>query len=114
MRICQVEGCGGKHYGLGYCSKHYRQVKTYGRLRPERERRKKVVVIAKEKEPPAVVEYKPVGKLEKPLTLTPAQLVHSSSEVFWAWWRQTNPAGVRPWQQTLRLHKDTFRRYPVR
>ena len=35
MRICSVEGCENKHYGLGYCCKHYEQFKRYGCI-PER------------------------------------------------------------------------------
>lgn len=30
MRTCSVEGCENKHYGKGYCDKHYRQFKKYG------------------------------------------------------------------------------------
>ena len=32
MKVCKVEGCNGKHRGLGYCSKHYYQYKKYGRI----------------------------------------------------------------------------------
>lgn len=32
MRICSVEGCDAEHRGLGYCRKHYRQIKTYGKI----------------------------------------------------------------------------------
>lgn len=32
MRTCSVEGCENKHYGLGYCQKHYRQYKIYGHI----------------------------------------------------------------------------------
>ncbi len=30
MRICKVDGCEGKHEGLGYCYKHYIRFKKYG------------------------------------------------------------------------------------
>lgn len=30
MKICSIEGCNGKHEGLGYCQKHYRRFKKYG------------------------------------------------------------------------------------
>ena len=30
MKICKVEGCNRKYYGLGYCSKHYKKFKKYG------------------------------------------------------------------------------------
>jgi len=36
MRICKVNGCGKKHHGLGFCSRHYRQVKKHGHILPER------------------------------------------------------------------------------
>lgn len=29
-KICRVEGCNGKYYGLGYCSKHWQQFKKHG------------------------------------------------------------------------------------
>ena len=32
MRICKVEGCNNKHRCKGYCDKHYRQIRTYGRI----------------------------------------------------------------------------------
>ena len=32
MKICKVNYCNDKHYSLGYCSKHYRQFKKYGRI----------------------------------------------------------------------------------
>lgn len=30
--ICSVEGCGDKHYGKGFCSKHYMRVRRKGTL----------------------------------------------------------------------------------
>lgn len=30
MRICKEKECDNKHYGLGYCLKHYLRVKRYG------------------------------------------------------------------------------------
>ncbi len=30
MRICKIEGCGKKHYGLGYCEKHYDRFIKHG------------------------------------------------------------------------------------
>lgn len=30
MRTCSVDGCENKHYGLGYCRKHYQQYRRYG------------------------------------------------------------------------------------
>lgn len=32
MKTCKVEGCNGKHVAKGYCDKHYRQFKKYGRI----------------------------------------------------------------------------------
>lgn len=32
MKTCSVEGCNGKHVAKGYCDKHYRQFKKYGRI----------------------------------------------------------------------------------
>ena len=29
-KICSVENCNGKHYGKGYCNKHYQQYRRYG------------------------------------------------------------------------------------
>lgn len=37
MRTCSVEGCENKHFGKGYCSKHYYHYKKYGYI-PERTR----------------------------------------------------------------------------
>lgn len=37
MRTCSVEGCENKHFGKGYCQKHYQQYKKYGHI-PERTR----------------------------------------------------------------------------
>ena len=31
---CSVDGCNNKHYGLGYCRKHYKEFKKYGEIRP--------------------------------------------------------------------------------
>ena len=33
MKVCAVEGCNGKVHGKGYCDKHYRQYKRYGKIR---------------------------------------------------------------------------------
>lgn len=30
MRICSIDGCGGKHKGHGYCNKHYQKWRQYG------------------------------------------------------------------------------------
>ena len=30
MKKCKVDGCTNKHYGLGYCNKHYQQFRKYG------------------------------------------------------------------------------------
>jgi hypothetical protein len=50
MRICTVEGCENKHYGLGLCRPHYRKIRraTMAQLRPTRAERfaAKVVVAA--------------------------------------------------------------------
>jgi hypothetical protein len=35
MKKCSVEGCDGKHCGLGFCKKHYNQYKKYGRIMDE-------------------------------------------------------------------------------
>ena len=32
MNKCKVEGCNNKHYGKGYCSKHYQQYKRCGHI----------------------------------------------------------------------------------
>ena len=32
MRECQVAGCNNKHYGKGYCQKHYIQIRQYGKI----------------------------------------------------------------------------------
>ena len=32
MKICKVDGCTNKCHGLGYCSKHYHQIKRYGEI----------------------------------------------------------------------------------
>lgn len=29
-KLCKIEGCGGKFYGKGYCSRHYQKFRTYG------------------------------------------------------------------------------------
>lgn len=31
MRICEIQSCNSKHYGKGYCQKHYLQVWRYGK-----------------------------------------------------------------------------------
>lgn len=30
VRVCDINGCETKHYGLGYCKKHYAEFKKYG------------------------------------------------------------------------------------
>ena len=30
MKKCKIDNCDGKHYGKGYCQKHYMQYKRYG------------------------------------------------------------------------------------
>lgn len=32
MKKCKVEGCNCKHHAKGYCSKHYTQVRRYGKV----------------------------------------------------------------------------------
>ena len=32
MKICSVEGCNGKYYAKGYCSKHYQQIKRHSKI----------------------------------------------------------------------------------
>lgn len=32
MKMCSVEGCNGKHYGKGYCERHYQQFKKHGKI----------------------------------------------------------------------------------
>jgi hypothetical protein len=32
MRLCSVEGCGKKHSGNGYCTKHRMQINLYGKI----------------------------------------------------------------------------------
>lgn len=34
MRICTIEGCGLKHYALGWCKRHYRQARAVRKPRP--------------------------------------------------------------------------------
>ncbi|MGF2716917.1 hypothetical protein ACQUY5_32990, partial [Bacillus cereus] len=42
VRLCSIEGCSSKHYGKGYCSKHYRMVRKTGNpISPAEERRNK-------------------------------------------------------------------------
>lgn len=31
-KTCSVEGCNSKHYGKGYCNKHYQQYRRYGHI----------------------------------------------------------------------------------
>ena len=31
-KICLVENCNNKHYGKGYCHKHYQQFRKHGRI----------------------------------------------------------------------------------
>lgn len=30
MRTCSIDGCSGKHFGKGFCHKHYRRWRTHG------------------------------------------------------------------------------------
>lgn len=30
MKFCKIDGCDTKHYGLGYCPKHYQRFKKFG------------------------------------------------------------------------------------
>ena len=30
MRVCKIEDCENRHFGIGYCAAHYYRVKTYG------------------------------------------------------------------------------------
>ena len=32
-KTCSVEGCNNKHYGKGYCNKHYQQFRKHGEIR---------------------------------------------------------------------------------
>lgn len=32
MKVCSVNGCNGKHCGLGFCKKHYNQYKRHGHI----------------------------------------------------------------------------------
>ena len=32
MKKCKVENCNNKHYGHGYCEKHYKQIKRCGKI----------------------------------------------------------------------------------
>lgn len=32
MKKCSVEGCNNKHYGKGYCRKHYDQIRRHGKI----------------------------------------------------------------------------------
>lgn len=47
MRICEVENCDNKHQANGYCSKHYFQIKKYGKI-PERTMRTPNEIIEKD------------------------------------------------------------------
>lgn len=44
MRLCSVEGCNGKHYGKGYCNKHYQQIRKYGEIRRTKEDLNEIVL----------------------------------------------------------------------
>ena len=33
MSICSVNGCIGKYYAKGYCGKHYKQIRDFGKIR---------------------------------------------------------------------------------
>ena len=35
MKKCSVEGCDGKHHALGFCNKHWKQYKKYGKIMDE-------------------------------------------------------------------------------
>ena len=32
MKVCKVEGCGRKHKAIGYCERHYFQIKKHGKI----------------------------------------------------------------------------------
>lgn len=32
MRLCEIEGCGRKHYARGWCTKHYQRWENHGSL----------------------------------------------------------------------------------
>lgn len=38
-RLCTVEGCNDKHFGKGYCNKHYRRLRDHGHLGDRRRKR---------------------------------------------------------------------------
>ena len=38
QEICAAPECGRVVYAKGYCNKHYTQIRTYGKLRPDLER----------------------------------------------------------------------------
>ena len=44
LRLCSVEGCNGKHYGKGYCNKHYQQIRKYGEIRRTKEDLNEIVL----------------------------------------------------------------------
>lgn len=32
MNICSIIGCGNTHLAKGYCGKHYKQIRDYGKI----------------------------------------------------------------------------------
>lgn len=44
MKVCKVDNCNKKHFGLGYCSRHYYLFKKYGEI-PKRTRYDKNEII---------------------------------------------------------------------
>lgn len=97
---CGAEGCPNEHYAHGYCQRHYMQVKKYGRLTPELEHRMDSVCVEVDR-PAKVVKAKP-ARLSR---MTIAQLVCSTTDVFW-WWSRENPIGwPRAEKSRLRVGK---------
>lgn len=87
---CMVPGCGGKHRGKGYCSRHYQQIMRHGKIINISKGKHMGTDAIEEDKPVEAVKVKPRKKLPY---MTPVQLAHSNSDVFWAWWGGTSPRG---------------------
>lgn len=47
IKICSIEGCNVKHRAGGYCNRHYRQYKKYGRVLSDEEARENMLRYSK-------------------------------------------------------------------
>jgi len=48
MKKCSVENCNRKHYGLGYCQKHYQQILKYGTILERNSKDPNEIIIEKQ------------------------------------------------------------------